>query len=170
MSGEWLSLFWHSLLLGLAGRLRHPHEAVRLEGHALSLDLHYHVLGGNLTQRVTADEGRQSALKPSTHAGKDLMAWLDREQIHLPRSVNRYASVALKRDLYFWLAAYLAMDRPLDGAEHLQTGVRHLLQGVATSARILRHYPGLTRRYERLCAAELAQRQRAGFGDWRHGT
>ena len=84
--------------------------------------------------------------------------------MHLPRSVDRFPSGALNRELLFWLAAFMAVDEPLAGTAALPSGVRHLLRGVATSARLARAYPGLAERYARLCAAELAERVRVLLG------
>lgn len=160
MVGDWMSMIWYGALLGLAGRLRHPDEGVDLESYRKSVELHYHVLGGDLTQRVISDGGSGS-LKSSAHSSRDLMAWLDREQVHLPKSINRYASAALNREHFFWVAAFLAVDRPLERESSLPAGIRHLLHGIVTSARVLEHFPGLVSRYQRLCGAELAQRETA---------
>jgi nitric oxide reductase NorD protein len=137
---------WHGMLLGLAGRLRHAAAAVPVGALRRSLELHYHGLGGALSRRV---EG----------AGR--YAWLGAEQALLPGRIDRYPLRALNEELYFWLGAFLACDRPLAGEEALPAGVRHLLRGAATSARVLREFPGLRLRYRRLCAAELALRAAA---------
>lgn len=120
---------WYAMVLRLAGRLRHASAAVSLEDWQRGLDVHYHGLGGPLS-----------------------------EQPLMPRALDRYATAELNRELYFWLAAFLALDRPLPGERQLAPGVRHLLRGAATSARVARAYPGLAERYRRLCAAELEQR------------
>lgn len=157
----WLTVAWYRILTGLAGRLRHPHAAVRLVDYRRGLSLHYHSLGGDLTRIIAADAGAHDVLLGSTHAGMDLLAWLDREQVHLPVQINRFATEALNREMYFWLAAFLAMDRPIGGNTVLPAGVRHLLTGIATSARVLARFPNLGARYQRLCAGELEQRQSA---------
>lgn len=161
MGAGWAGILFYGAHIVLAGRLRHADAAVTLEELRRGLDLHYHGLGGTLERRVIGDAGRLrgSRLTAAFASGlHDLMAWLDPEQVHLPRSVNRYPTRALNRELFFWLAAYLAADRPLAGAAALPAGVRHLLRGVATSARVGRAFPALGERYARLCGAELAQR------------
>ena len=158
---DWLTLPWHRLLVGLAGRLRHPRAAVRLLSHHRALSLHHHGLGGDPGCDVVADAGAPRSLMGGTHGGKDLLAWLDREQMHLPERIDRYPTRALNRELYFWLAAYFALDRALDGEDALPAGLRHVFRGLATSARVLERFPALSPRYGRLCAEELAQRRDA---------
>jgi nitric oxide reductase activation protein len=137
---------WHAVLVALAGRLRHAPAAVTIRELRRGLEVHYHGLGGELSDGVVGD-GR--------------FAWLDRGQARLPARIDRYPDMALNRELYFWLAAFLACDRPLAEDPLLPLGVRHLLRGVATSARLEREFPGLAPRYRRLRAAEPAQRASA---------
>ena len=158
---HWPAVLWYRLLTGLAGRLRHPHAAVRMQAHDRALSLHYHGLGGDPRRGVVADAGPRRTLGSGTHRGNDLLAWLDRDLMHLPERINRFPTPALNRELYFWLAAFFALDRTLDGEDGLPAGLRHLLRGLSTSARVLEKYPALTPRYQRLCAHELAQRRDA---------
>ena len=159
IAAQWSTALWYRLLTGLAGRLRHPHAAVRLDGCRRAMRLHYHALGGDRMRDVAGDAGSRRGYAAATHRGNDLLAWVDREQVHVPDRINRYPAPALNRELYFWLSAYFALDRDLDGEESLPAGLRHLFRGVATSARVLDRFPTLTSRYVRLCAAELEQRR-----------
>ena len=158
---HWPAMLWHHLATGLAGRLRHPRAAVRLDGCDRALSLHFHALGGNPNHGVTADSGPGGALVGGTHRGNDLLAWLDRDRMHLPERINRFPTQSLNRELYFWLAAFFALDRALDGEDRLPGGLRHLFRGLATTARVLEKFPSLAPRYRRLCAAELAERRDA---------
>ena len=158
---HWPAMLWYHLLTGLAGRLRHPRAAVRLDGCHRALSLYYHGLGGDLNRGVVADAGPGGALVGGTHRGNDLLAWLDRDRMHLPERINRFPTQPLNRELYFWLAAFFALDRALDGEDTLPGGLRHLFRGLATSTRVLEKFPSLAPRYRRLCAAELAQRRDA---------
>ena len=157
----WPTVLWYRLLTGLAGRLRHPRAAARLRECHTALSLHHHGLGGDLDREVVADAGPRRMLAGSTHGGQDLLAWIDRDQMHVPERIDRFPARALNRELYFWLAAYFALDRSLDGEDALPSGLCHLFRGVATSARVLGKFPALSSRYQRLCAAELAQRRDA---------
>ena len=160
---QWPTALWYHLLAGLAGRLRHPRAAVRLDACRRAMRLHYHALGGDRSRDVSPDAGSRRGFAGATHRGNDLLAWVDRDQIHVPECINRYPSQALNRELYFWLAAYFALDRGVEGedADALPPGLRHLLRGVATSARVVARFPPMASRYARLCAAELAQRRDA---------
>ena len=164
---HWPAMLWYRLLIGLAGRLRHPGAAVRLRDHRTALALHHHGLGGDPARDVVADSGLRRVPSGGAHGGRDLLAWLDRDQMHLPERINRFSTPALNRELYFWLAAYFALDRALDGEDALPAGLRHLFRGLATTARVLDRFPALRSRYRRLCAEELAQRRDAlpAFGD-----
>lgn len=161
MLAGWAGVLWYGGQIALAGRIRHAQARVTMDQLRRALDLHYHGLGGALERRTVGDAGvqRGNRLAALFSSGvHDLMAWLDPQQLHLPRSIDRFPSTALNRELFFWLAAFMAEDRPLQGTAALPTGVRHLLRGVATSARVVRAFPALGERYARLCAAELAQR------------
>ena len=158
---HWPAMLWHHLATGLAGRLRHPRAAVRLDGCDRALSLHFHALGGDPSHGVTADSGPGGSLTGGTHRGNDLLAWLDRDRMHLPERINRFPTQSLNRELYFWLAAFFALDRALDGEDRLPGGLRHLFRGLATTARVLEKFPSLAPRYRRLCAAELAERRDA---------
>ena len=158
---QWPAMLWYRFLTGLAGRLRHPRAAVRMQAHDRALSLLYHGLGGDLHRGVVADAGPRQRLGGGAHRGNDLLAWLDRDLMHLPERINRFPTRALNRELYFWLAAYFALDRTLDGEAVLPAGLRHLFRGIATSQRVLERYPALAPRYARLCAEELAQRRDA---------
>lgn len=159
----WGGVFWYGGQIALAGRIRHPEARVAMDELRRGLDLHYHGLGGPLLRHTVGDAGlrRDHRLGALFGSGvQDLMAWLDPQLVHLPRSVDRYPTGSLNRELLFWLAAFMAIDEPLAGTAALPSGLRHLLRGVATSARLARAYPGLAERYARLCAAELAERAR----------
>ena len=158
---HWSTLLWYRLLTGLAGRLRHPRAAVRLCEYRAALALHHHGLGGDPARDVVADAGAERAPPGGAHGGTDLLAWLDGGQVHLPERINRFPAPALNRELYFWLAAWFALDRALDGEDALPASLRHLFRGIATSARVLDTFPALAGRYGRLCAEELAQRRDA---------
>ncbi len=158
---HWLAVLRCRLLTGLAGRLRHPGAAVRLAAHHRALGLHYHGLGGDPDRGVAEEAGPGGVRAGGTHRGNDLLAWLDRDQMHLPRRIDRFPDPALNRELYFWLAAFFALDRALDGEDALPAGLQHLFRGIATSTRVLERYPALAPRYRRLCAEELAQRRDA---------
>jgi nitric oxide reductase NorD protein len=94
----------------------------------------------------------------------NILVWQESGNTHLPEFIQRFDDAPLNRDLYYWLAAYIAFDEPLPAPEHnqhaLSPALGHLLQGIMTSARVLKACPGLSERYRRLAAACLAERSR----------
>lgn len=151
-----LSIYWHGILMGLAGRLRHSDSAVHLDQCRNGVLLHFHVLGGGIHEKLQTP--LDTASQSNAHAGMDLMAWRDADNVHLPLSMNRYPQAATNREMYYWLGAFLAADQSINDEDQLSTGVAHLLHGVLISAKVLRRFPGLKPRYQRLCEAELTQR------------
>ena len=141
-----MNALWHGMVIALAGRVRHRQAAGSIGELRAGLEVHYHALGGALSRRVVGDSR---------------FAWHDAEQAHLPGRIDRYPAPELNRALYFWQAAFLALDRPLENEARMPAGVRHLLRGAATSARVVEKFPALAGRYRRLCAAELAHRESA---------
>lgn len=162
---------WFGVQSALAGRIRHLDAGVTMETFRRGLEVNYHGLGGTLARHVVGDAGHgcgnrlSAAFSSGLH---DLLAWLDPEQVHLPRSIDRYPTRALNHELFLWLAAFMAEDRPLDNIGALPAGVQHLLRGVATCARIERAFPALGQHHARFCAAELAQRAQVLPG-WHSG-
>ena len=77
-------------------------------------------------------------------------------------NIQRFDSAELNRDLYYWLAAYIAFDQalppPASVEQALSPALGHLLQGTMTSHRVLQSCPGLVERYQRLCTACLSER------------
>ena len=159
-----IAVIWYGLLFGLAGRLRHPQSAVVGKELWRSLELYYHALGGELDRGLARASQYDATLKLSTHAGLDLQAWSEPGMLYLPKRINRYRTRELNRELYYWLAAFLAVEEPNSGYASLCPGVKHLLHGVKTSASVLQSFPGLSDRYQRLCENEVAQR-RIAFSD-----
>ena len=156
-----VAVIWYSLLFGLAGRLRHAQSAVVGKDLWRGLDLYYHAMGGKLDRKVKDDPHMDNSTRISTHGGIDLQAWSEPGILHLPRRINRFPTRELNRELYYWLAAFLAVDEPCPGIEKLPPGVRHILQGISTTTRLIESFPALKSRYERLCAQELSQRRTA---------
>ena len=141
-----ISVLWYGLLFGLAGRLRHPQYAVKGQDLWQGLDLYFHAMGGDLQRKASSGAQLNAAVRMTAHGGVDLQAWSEPGVLHLPRRINRYPDRELNRDLYYWLAAVLAFNESCPGTEKLPPGVRHLLQGVATTQRLLTAFPNLKQR------------------------
>ena len=156
-----VSVLWYGLLFGLAGRLRHPQHGIRGKDLWQGLDVYFHALGGDLKRKAGSSEQSGATVQMTSHGGVDLQAWTEPGVLHLPRRINRYPNRDLNRDLYFWLAALLAVDEVCPGTETLPPGVRHFLRGVATTQRLLNEFPSLRQRYRKLCEQELKIRRTA---------
>lgn len=153
-----------ALSFGLKPPPAYPDAAVRLEEVEKSLNIYLHALMRSCHQKVAAPEKKRRLARPlSSRRHLNALVWSDSDTARLPEVVERFADPLLNRDLYYWLAAYVAFDEPLPASEPnqrpLSDGLAHLLQGVMTSTRVLKACPGLQDRYQRLCAACLSERQ-----------
>ncbi len=159
--------FIDHLPLGLGFALRaapaYPDAAVPLANVEKSLNIYLHALMRSCESKVVAVEkqGRLLPLFTPRHHLHSLV-WQEAGSPHLPGLIQRFNDTRLNRDLYFWLAAYVVFDQPLPAPSPNQPALSeafaHLLQGVMTSARVLKACPGLADRYHRLCAASLLER------------
>ena len=152
-----------NLAYGLQSAPVYPDAVVKLDDIEKSLNLYLHALRRSCEQKVVA-AGKKRGLPRTLSARRHVNAlvWQESGNAHLPESIQRFADAALNRDLYYWLAAYIAFDQPLPpppaNQPPLSPALGHLLQGVMTSARVLKACPGLVERYQRLCAACLQER------------
>ncbi|WP_455198304.1 VWA domain-containing protein [Kaarinaea lacus] len=141
----------------------YPEASVKLEDIEKSLNLYLHALMRSGEQNVVA-RGKKKGLGQgfSTQRHLNSLVWAESGQAHLPESIQRFDDESLNRDLYYWLAAYVAFDQPLPapqtGQQVLSPALAHLLQGIMTTKRILSSCPGLMERYQRLCRACLEER------------
>jgi nitric oxide reductase NorD protein len=153
-----------NLTFGLKSAPAYPEAKVKLEDIEKSLNIYLHALMRSCEQKVVAAEkkrGLSRTLPSQRHL--DTLVWHDSRNAHLPETIERFNDAVLNRDLYYWLAAYIAFDQPLPPPESnqqsLSQALAHLLQGVMTSSRVIKACPGLAERYQRLCAACLAERE-----------
>jgi nitric oxide reductase NorD protein len=152
-----------NLAFGLMSAPAYPDAMVKLADIEKSLNLYLHALQRSCEQKVVAAEKKRGLPQTfSPHRHLNNLVWQESGHAHLPESIQRFDDAALNRDLYYWLAAYIAFDQPLPAPAPNQPPLSpvlgHLLQGVMTSARVLKACPGLVDRYQRLCAACLAER------------
>jgi len=143
----------------------YPQSKVKLSDLEKSLNIYLHALMRSCEQKLVAAEYKTTLPRLlSSRRHLEALIWREDGSAHLPEIIERFDNPALNRDLYYWLTAYIAFDQPLPPPERgqplLSQGLAHLLQGVMTSARVLKACPGLSERYQRLCAVCLAERQR----------
>ncbi len=153
---EQVGELWHKLITRLAER-EHGQATVTLTEVAPALGVFFRALGGDGGLQVegaqaSAHGGRRGWLQRLAGSGSRLeLAWRDERSLRLPLSIGTFADKALNRDLYFWLAALAAGDD--DGPAGDWFAHNQYL-----TRRALTRWPGLRRRYHRLCAAHLATR------------
>jgi nitric oxide reductase NorD protein len=152
-----------NLAFSLQSAPAYPDAVVKLDDIEKSLNIYLHAMMRSCAQKVVAAEkkrGLPQTLSSRRHV--NALVWQDSGNAHLPEIIQRFDDAALNRDLYYWLAAYIAFDQPLPppapNQPLLSPALGHVLQGVMTSARVLKACPGLVERYQRLCAACLAER------------
>lgn len=151
-----------NLALALRTAPSFPDKVVKLDDIEKSLNIYLHALSRSCAQKVVAAEHKRNLRALSSRRHVNALVWQESDNAHLPETIQRFDDARLNRDLYYWLAAYIAFDQPLPAPDPRQAllseALGHVLQGVMTSARVLKACPGLIDRYQRLCGACLAER------------
>jgi len=157
---------WHRLV-GKAGSWpRHPGHAVRLEDVRPVLAVCFRGFGGEGAVQIAPARGRTSThrlrLRERMGLGEEKLVQSGRDHatLMLPAEIDLFADRDLNRDLYIWLAAAMAVMSldPVAESDPLQRDLAMLRCAEATAKAVLAAFPGLTRRYRRLCAATLEAR------------
>ena len=164
---EQFGRFWHRLVGGRASWPRFPAAAVSLESERRRLAVLFRAMGGDpgLELAAGAPRTRRHRLRPVQRLGTGeerlLTAERTAELVLLPPVLDCLPEAGLNRELYSWLAAFLAAA-PAAGreGEHdpLRRDVAFLRAAALTTARVLAAFPGLRERHRRLAATLLALR------------
>ncbi|MCC5857766.1 MAG: VWA domain-containing protein [Ectothiorhodospiraceae bacterium] len=158
---------WHRWASRAASYPRHPDAAVRLDDLRNTLGVFFRATGGPLGLEVAAIVARNSRhrLTLRQRLGFDEepvdQARRDEENLLLPPVLDYFPDPRANRDLYFWLAAFLAVAEAPSlpkGAGPLQQDIALLREAHRASQRVCDTFPGLARRYRSLCSALLAVR------------
>ncbi|MCR6500094.1 nitric oxide reductase activation protein NorD [Shinella sp. CPCC 101442] len=158
---------WHRLVGNTGSWPRHPDHAVRLEDIRPVLAVCFRGFGGEGAVQIAPARGRTSThrlrLRQRMGLGEEKLVQPGRDHatVMLPGSIDLFADRDLNRDLYVWLTAAMAL-MPLDPiaeSDPLQRDLAVLQRAEATAKVVLAAFPGLARRYRRLCAAALGARQ-----------
>ena len=151
---EWIGERWHHLIDRAADRSFAAH-AVALTQVERSVGLLYRAAGGAPTVRVVPAAlarigGPRSWLQRLAGSGqRAALPQLDGETLALPPRLAVFDDAALNRDLYLWLAVLAAVAGP---SPDWLAGNRR------ATAQALHRCPGMLPRWQRLRAAQLAQR------------
>ncbi len=158
---------WHQWAAGTASYPSHPDAAVELQSLRHALGVYYHAVGGARSVAVSsttaAGSGHRLTLRQRLGLEREPMelARRDEESLILPRRIAYFDDPGLNRDLYFWLAAYLAEARTVVPApDPLQSDLLALAEAARASRAVADEFPGLDKRYRRLCRALLEIRPR----------
>jgi nitric oxide reductase NorD protein len=151
---EWIGERWHRWITRAADR-SFPRQAVALDDVKAAAAMLFHAVGGGHGVRIVpAGEARaggpRSWLQRIAGSGRRAAtARLDADTLALPPVIAVFDDRTLNRDLYLWLAA-LAAAHEGDGD--------WIAGNLDATERALQRCPGLRPRWQRLCAAHLAQR------------
>lgn len=163
---EMVGKAWHRWALSRSASFPHySSAAVSLESVSGSLAVFFRASGGASGIAVTSAAARVSRHRLSLRQRLGLdeevldLARLDEESLLLPPSIAFFDNQELNRDLYYWLAAMLAVMEPATAfKDPLRQDISALRQMVVTTKRVLDEFPGLHSRYCRLQQAMLAIR------------
>lgn len=152
---EFVGKHWHRFITRRAQE-RHPEAVVNLEAIRKPLALWFRAFGGDGGLKIEAARpeehgARRGWLQRLAGSGKHAaLAWRDEATLRLPAELDWYPRRELNRDLYFWLAALAAIE-PRENDDWFRANQQRTLA-------VLKQFPGLRARYQRLLAAELARR------------
>ncbi|MEJ6782699.1 nitric oxide reductase activation protein NorD [Aminobacter sp. Piv2-1] len=159
---------WHRLIGHVQTWPRYPEHAVCLAAVQPVLAVCFRGFGGEGAVQMTTVRGKTSGhrlgWRQRMGLGEEKLVQPARDgsSLMLPAVIDLFPDKALNRDLYVWLAAYMAV-MPLDPI--VETGpllrdLAALRRAEATVASVIASFPGLGRRYRRLAGATLAARHR----------
>ncbi|ANL30495.1 nitric oxide reductase activation protein NorD (plasmid) [Rhizobium phaseoli] len=159
---------WHRLVGDTRSWPRHPQHAVKLADIRSQLSVCFRAFGGEPTLQIQKSRRQSSShrlrFRQVVGLGEersDHPTW-DGSALHLPASIDIFDDERLNRDLYFWLAAYIAVacapDRRADDA--MLSDIGRIEAGRRTAARVVATFPGMHARYLRLSETILACRTR----------
>ena len=162
---EWVGQRWHRWASRAASYPHYPEAMVRFRALEKSLAVFFRLSGGDPGLELGAISARVSGhrLRWRQRLGFDEelldLARVDEQHLLLPPHIDLLPDRNLNRDLYFWLAAYLACAQSLPSEpDSLRRDILTLREVRRTSGMVLAHYPGLGARHDRLCSALLARR------------
>ena len=159
---EFVGKIWHRYITDKA-TTEYPEARVDLDETRHAAAIMFRSLGGEGGLRIDnaseLDHGaRRSLLQRIAGTGSKIqLAWRDEESLRLPGVIALFPHKSLNRDLYLWLAALATSSQATaasDSGEWLVDNCRGTLQ-------LLRCWPGMHKRYQRLVDAHLQQRPEA---------
>lgn len=159
---------WHRLVGSTSSMPRYPQAAISFYDVKPVLATCFRGFGGETAAQLGPAHARSSGhrlrLRQLVGLGeeKTAPAARDRGVVQLPPVIDLFPEIALNRDLYIWLAAYMAQMEltATDAKDALNADVAALDTAKRATRRTQQAFPGLASRYAALCRGVLAGRRR----------
>ena len=155
---EHVGSLWHHLVTHRASK-RFPHAVIYLDDVRRSVAVMFRALGGDGALKIESTLATEYAVKRSwlqriAGSNKHIeLGWRSESSLYLPESIDVFPEAELNRDLYFWLAALASGDTGIE--QNKSDWIRY---NQWLSCKVIKRFPGLKQRYQRLVAAQLALR------------
>jgi len=152
---EWVGGIWHKYITRKAST-EYEQAKVSFSDVSKSVGMVFRALGGDVVKRVEAASSRdylvrRSFLQKISGENQQIsLAWQDSESLRLPESLAVFPSTELNRDLYIWLAIL--------AAHHCGRFQHWAIDNQQLVVEVLKQFPSLIPRYQRLAQAFLASR------------
>ena len=156
MLEELVGSTWHRFITKHA-ITNYPDAIVYLDDIRVTAGIFFRALGGEGGLHVESStdsdvHAQRSLLQRIAGIGKHTQyAWRDEETLRLPASIALFPTKQLNKDLYLWLTALSVVDIDENEGDWIS-------QNQIRTAKTLRIWPGLKRRYKSLVVAHLQQR------------
>ena len=159
---------WHRLIEAPPSWPDQPEAAVALEALRSPLAVFFRGLGGPGGLQIAPASARQSdhrlTFRQRLGLERERLATARRDgaAISLPARIALFPEAALNRALYFWLAAWFALDdeAPIRATDPLRRDLARIERAARVTERVCAAFPGLAKEYALLAAATLAARPR----------
>lgn len=162
---------WHRLVGSTSSMPRYPQAAVSFDDVKPVLATCFRGFGGETAAQLGPAHARASGhrlrLRQLVGLGEEKTAPAARDHgvVQLPPVIDLFPEIALNRDLYIWLAAFMAQMEltATDAKDALNADVAALDAAKRATRRTLQAFPGLTSRYAALCRGVLSGRRRGAL-------
>jgi len=159
---EHVGQIWDKLVTRFSDR-SYQEAAVSLSELNKPLGIFFRALGGDNALRIVESTATQHFAKRNwkhklAGTGKYTeLSWQDEDTLHLPKQINLFPETELNKDCYYWLAAVSAHS--LENPSARERGLQGWFAYSQKLTRdVLKRFPGLQSRYERLVNAYIPLR------------
>ena len=152
---EHVGSLWHRLISHSSNK-RYPEAAVYLDDVRRSVGVMFRALGGDGALKIesalaTPYAARRTLMQRVAGSNKHVeLSWRNESSLNLPSCIDVFPEKDLNRDLYLWLAALASGDAGIKQKKNDWIRYNQWL-----SCKVLKRFPGLVERYQRLVTAQL---------------